>query len=588
MKISKKKLIQLIKEMAKDIISEQAPVETPVKTPTKTPTKTPSREKDPFKIDPKIKEKPKPKAEKEAPVETPTKTPTKTPSREKDPFKIDPKIKEKPKPKAEAETKGIKEDFINKFSRMLSAVYEANRMKRMISESIVSEDMPMDIEPTRLGPPDPSIKSGIERTSDDFKSPFDAIEIFRKGRADLTTLEKLGSEEYNEIVQDVIEHGIMTGPQIMNAFNLIMTLESPHAEQLEALAKEAVKNRLGVPQHLMDKIEAKLVRPAQQVEPPSDDDDTPEEELLDNFTDEEQALIKKHVDKRVIENALMMGAGYKAHNVLRDIKPQLDAIDERLYPMYMEMMPNVEIFMWKTPLDFPIEGRMPLGKAELKCEDGKCTGAKAEAKLFMVLLHEVAKAAMEMIFAYGLPAHLEPHVYKAVMKKADSYEQEHWMKLIGPRLWKYLNDVIDYIVQERDRDYSIISYLLRKLGMLEPEEFLSIMDDVLHDGQKAVDRLKAILDEVEEDVENYKEAENELPEPEEIMPGDDNEDEIAKLMKATEDELLTKRPEDVPAPQQRRRLEDMEIDELNNELQRAIDSENYKRAAKIRDIIRGR
>jgi hypothetical protein len=514
-----------------------------------------------------------------APVTKPA--PTKTPQRERfpNPIKI-PKPGTFPKPSPKAKSGQLKtvttEELITEWFKAIKLETEKSRMKRLISEAL-------NIEPGEHEP-HPSIKGGIEGHSE---TPFSAVELFSKRRLDQSTIEKIGGEEFNAIVRHLDEVGKMSMPEIGNALNMIIAYEKRHRGSLERLAKEIVKRKFGLSDEIMQMIDAKLKNPG-EIEPPEDNDD-PEEEVEQQFTPEELEVIKKHVDKRIVHNTLMMGAGYRAHKVFDELKNSLDGIDERLYPLYSRMMPNVEIFMWKMPVEQSFGARQMWGKSELKCDGDTCK-AEATAIVFPVLLHEVAKAAVEILFLQHLADIQEKHgepVAKAVVKKSDSYMDEHWLKLIGPQLWKYLHDALTFVVREEGEDYTIIAYVLNKMASMEPEEFMELMDDTIHDGPRAIEKIKQILSKVRDEINDFENQGDEVPEPDEIFPPE-HEDEIANLLAQNQDNLLTRTPEEEKVPAQTKRLSDMNIDELNNELGRALEYEDYKKAAQVRDEINSR
>jgi len=512
---------------------------------------------------------------KEAPVETPVKPGTKQPPVTR-PLKIPkkwPNTMPKPMPKAEnKEPKKLNEGF--------AFMMENARMRSLMNE------VSMDIDPSQFGAPDPSIKAGIEGRNE---TPFSAVEIFNTRAINQSMLEKLGSEEYNAIVQNVLATNTLDMMQMMNTYKLIVSLERSKRRRLEALALSIVKNKFGLPDEVVEKIKASLVNDGEIEPPEGGGEENPEEEAMDEFTPEQQAVIKKHLDKRIVHNALMMGAGYRAHAIFDGIKNSLDAIDARLYPLYKKLMPNMELFMWHAPVEEMFGQRMMMGKSELDIEPQ--TGemkAEAEATMFPILLHEVAKAAVEILFSQHLVDLWEKHgekVYNSVMKKSESYLDEHWMKLIGPRLWKYLHDAIDYVVKSRDNDYTLVAYILNRMAIMEPEQFMELMGDVLNRGDVAITKIEAILDEVQADIEEFEQDQNRTPAPAEVTPGDNNEDEISRLLKTNEKNLLQSKAPEQPEAPKRKKLADMEIDELNIELERAIGNENFERAGKIRDII---
>jgi hypothetical protein len=365
-----------------------------------------------------------------------------------------------------------------------------------------------------------------------------------------------------------------------------------HRDALQNLSKAIVQRKFGLSDDIMSMINPELKNPG-DIEAPDTDQDTPEEEAENHFTEEELAVIKKHTDKRIIHNTLMMGAGYRAHKVFDELKNALDGIDPRLYPLYSRIMPNVELFLWKMPVEQMYNARQMWGRCDIveqpnleNNEEGAETKCEAQAIIFPVLLHEVAKGAVEILFLQHLADVQEKYgrtVAQKVVKNADSYMDEHWLKLIGPQLWKYLHDALTYVVNEENEDYTIIAYVLNRMASMEPEVFMTLLDDTIHDGQAAIAKIKQIVTEVRVEIDAYENQNHEVPTPQDITPpSEDNSDEIAQLLAQNQDALLNTPANERPQP---KNLADMEVDELNNELQTALDIEDYKRASEIRDIL---
>jgi hypothetical protein len=509
-----------------------------------------------------------------------------------------PGVKEKPKPKA-------KLDEADSLEKKFTAIYELSKYRRMINEAPIRPDD----EGAAGRYINPRIRSGLSGEEGSAETPFKGIELFSKGEPDYKTISRLGTEEFNDVLRNARRAGLITPMSAMQKIALISMLEQRHTEQLEELALRIVQDTFGVEDRVMDKIEADL-RPMGPGGPDMDMEDDSgmdlqqqlEQTLEDDFTEEEQAELKQHLDKRFMQNALAMGAGYRSHKTIEDFRAEVEAINPELYRLYMELMPNVELLLWSfDPEDTGM--RANLGKSELTFDEEEdeeevevqdqedeeeqqeepereVTGAKASAHLFPILLHEVAKSIVEYIFAYSLER-MTPKMQKAVLKRADSYQEEHWMKVLGPRIWKYLHDLIDYIVHDRGNDYTIVSTLLYEIGMLEPVEFLEFMDDVFHDGPSAIRKMEALIDEVEDDMEAGVEPE---------APEDGLTDEqIQNLTRqAMERGAEQQQAPEQPEPEAPRELADMNIDELNNLLGDALDREDYDLAARIRDEINRR
>ena len=123
------------------------------------------------------------------------------------------------------------------------------------------------------------------------------------------------------------------------------------------------------------------------------------------------------------------------------------------------------------------------------------------------MLHETTKAALELLSSqciFDLTKKYGDKVSAEIIRQADVYEDEIWMKRIGPTLWKYLHDLIDYIViHERGRDYSIVSYLLNDIFLMEPKAFAKFINDVIYDGETACNTINVIIVEIDKDLEYH-------------------------------------------------------------------------------------
>lgn len=409
--------------------------------------------------------------------------------------------------------------------------------------------MAMHIEDSKFDAPYPSVKNGIEGKKE---TPFTGIGFFNGGIPNYSTLEKLGSEEFNQIIQNVKLCGKMNFFEFAPAFQLMSSLEIPQKKELEALAIRKVKEQFGLPDEISEKLEAKLV---EKVDRPSQDSDNLSQENKQDFqfTDDEKEIIRQHVEKRKIQNLLIMGAGYKAHSTFNSIKEDLDKINPALYPLYEKTMPNVALFMWKYPFEDVMDGVQMMGLSKIKKDENKEIKATAVATVFPILLHETAKAAIELLFAHYIISLTEKYgknVAAEIIKQADVFEDEIWNKRIGNTLWKYLHDIIDYIVKnERDNDYTIVANLLHEISLMEPIDFMQFMNNLLYNGKESIATITKMVNGIEE----------ELP-IQEIEP-----------IKANDNNYAI-----------------MSLEQLQTKLQNAIFEEEYEIAAEINAIIKSK
>ena len=487
---------------------------------------------------------------------------------------------EAPGPKPKAENKEIV--GLEEIIKEMRKVNEAYRMRTLISEKReIQKEMSMNIEDPNYENPHPSVRKGIEGGK---KTAFSDSNFFKGGKENFSTLEKIGSEEFNKIIRDVKPFGKMPMQDFQRVFQMMSSIEMMHHEELESLAIRKVKEQFGLPDEISDRLEAKLVN---TVNKPSGDTDNLAKDVVSDleFTEEEIQIIKQHVEKRKIQNALMMGSGFRAHSTFNSIKTELDSIDKRLFSLYEKTMPNVALFMWQFPLEDMMGSVQMMGLSKIKKDENNEVRAEAIATIFPILLHETAKAAIELLFANYLISLTEKYganVASEIIKQSDVFEDEIWMKRIGPTLWKYLHDVIDYvIIHEKESNYNLVAYLLSDISMMEPEEFVQFMNTIVYDGKTSIQTISKMIDDIERDLDSEESMPSETDEENLYRTANEVGDELAKLAQGAK----AKNTASENAP---KNFEDMNIDELQIQLELAIKEERYEDAATIVKVIKGK
>jgi len=362
--------------------------------------------------------------------------------------------------------------------------------------------MAMNMDNSNHEQPQKFVKDGIEGKK---KTPFSKTIFFCGGEEDYSTLEKIGSEEFNKIAEDTESAGKMDYSLIVQSMSFIFNIEQKHTKELEELAIKKVKEQFGLTDEIADKIKTKLKRPAaNSVEP---DKMLHPRTRYSQFTEEEREIIKQHTEKRKMQNALMMGAGFRAHSTFNSIKKDLDAIDKRLYYLYNQLMPSIALFMWENAMTHSMNHASLLGISKLVKKNNNNVETDVSAAIFPILLHETTKAALELLssqYIFDLTKKFGTKVSAEIIRQADVFEDEIWMKRIGPTLWKYLHDLINYIVDhERGGDYTIVSYLLNDIFLMEPDKFTEFMNTVIYDGETACNTINHMIEEIKKDLEYY-------------------------------------------------------------------------------------
>lgn len=348
-------------------------------------------------------------------------------------------------------------------------------------------------------------KSAIKGLKNEKQTPFSNSEFFQNKINQKTTMEKLGYEEIDnlsKIVDVVGETDMFENSKMLFE---ILKIESQNKTQLEKLAIKQVKSQFGLKDEIINKIHIKLTNnfyPTSEAKTKSKKSKAPE------FNKEQKELLEELIEKRKIQNALIMGAGYLAHSTLDSIKEDLDKIDKKLYSYYKKLMPNLSLCMWQYPIeDMVNDSRFQQalgGLSGLKIDkDGNLSG-EAKAFIFPLLLHETIKVSLELLFSNYIIDVAEKYgqeMADEMINAADVFENEIWMKRIGPPIWRHLHSVVDYVIlHDRKGNYELFSHIIYQISLMESDEFKKFMNTIIYDGANSIILINKMLDEIEKDV----------------------------------------------------------------------------------------
>jgi hypothetical protein len=142
------------------------------------------------------------------------------------------------------------------------------------------------------------------------------------------------------------------------------------------------------------------------------------------------------------------------------------------------------------------------------------------ARSFPLLCHEIVKAYVEYMSAWGLPQEDGENAEakaKQILNKADFLEAENWDLMLGPGFWVRFLDAID------ENEMDIKSELYKKIVQMPPKQFNSFMKEVLSKSQRGKQMMVDLANEIKEAIasEEYENAMGSYEEPDEDIDVDD-------------------------------------------------------------------
>ena len=248
---------------------------------------------------------------------------------------------------------------------------------------------------------------------------------------------------------------------------------------------------------------------------------------------------------------------------------------------------------------------MPAGsvKLEKKEENPEELQVKAKALNFAVLLHEIAKGALEYLLVIRLED-FSDNLRNAIFKAADSYKEEHFMKILGPQIWKQVFYAIEVALDEYEQGHELhgleskremLPLFINKMATMSAEDFNNLIDDLLNPGQaeesgreEPLQRIKNIIDNINTSIKEFLDSQNEETAEDAVFDlGQDNTQNITQSARENMDDwvddLETKLNNQEEVSEED--LNNLSVEELTDRLNNALEEENYELASIIRDII---
>ena len=400
----------------------------------------------------------------------------------------------------------------------------------MAKNKKIQEQIDYGDYPERMDP-------GLERKLRDPEHPFAKNPAFQEGSEEI---QRLATRRFKQVVDKVRQ---VTGREAINSpmvarmlfteiyqkIPQIISIESRHKDALEKLSIDASVDEAQIPKDWFviesylnrEPIDTSNFRLAAEELKEENEEEVKELMIKAGFNIEEltpKEILELEKDKRNIINAIIQGTAKKGHFLFQkpEVKAKLDAIDPRLYQMYLEIM-AMNDFMYFTMDDLvdmaSNTGQGIAAMVELNDADGgegeggeesADTVIRAYGLIFPMLCHEILKGIEEAKGRYGLPE--DPETREKVMGQTDTLPMEAWSIRIGPQVVEKIRFALpDEMFDQANR--GLINWFQMELYKLPAEEFLEIVGNAISDdsekNSKATSKFKELISIAKKNKEEY-------------------------------------------------------------------------------------
>jgi hypothetical protein len=205
-----------------------------------------------------------------------------------------------------------------------------------------------------------------------------------------------------------------------------------------------------------------------------------------------------------------------------------------------------------------------------------------------VLVHEIIKGVMEMFAVQGLP---DDGSAQDVIASEDTLEKEVWDIRLGPSIWARIRESFPEEILLDENQKELQNFLLLSIFKLEARNFLVFVKEVLEGTERGqtmmgqlMDGVRAAFTDEEDPTPDAVELQAEVQEAGEETTDEELDDFLQGLGIAGAEEPAGEEPaggEELT----NERLSGMGLNELNFQLNQAIDNEDWELAQRIQSMI---
>lgn len=308
--------------------------------------------------------------------------------------------------------------------------------------------------------------------------------------------EKIMGDRFKDVVKNAKKHfntdnidaQMMLTSQAPLLYDCIAN-EKKHRKELEELAIKMIREEFDMSEddvevtaELVDDISLEGTKKNPKPMPVDDMEFSAHQDLAD---------ANAEVYKRRLLNSMIQGAAKKNHHMFHMVDDELAEMNPRLPNLYAKTMAAADyIYFVIDKMDDGVPGGIV--RVEFPKNEGEKPKIHAQALIFPVLIHELAKGVMEILSSHGLPKNGKMQKY--VMNKADFLLAEPWDMRLGPALWEKFTKLF------KPEDFQLKHHVYMELASLPVNEFNDKMREIFAGTKRGKEIIQELVADVKKDM----------------------------------------------------------------------------------------
>lgn len=387
--------------------------------------------------------------------------------------------------------------------------------------------------------------------------------------------------------------------QMQGLLNRIFRIQRGHENELTELGKKIIQ-KFYAPVIQGVELDIKIVNPddeekmemalkmlqqQEQEEEQEEEQEQPEIEL-------ELPVIEKDIDKRKLINNIMQGEAQNVHDMMFDAKDQVKKItgSDELLDLYMQFLALNKKFDWDDRMNLEqMMGQAPQFANAMETdweegEEGEGDKPKIKARVLdlPMLVHETVKGIYELIASGAVDP--DPVRAQKILAATDTLTDEQQDIRYGPFIAKdlrnYVNKVVDKISGANEIP-NIREFVFGKMIQMKSIHFVNLVTDILMNKPEPEKIITKFIKEVQQEFQQFSKTQIPGYEPEESheeLPA--GAEEFEEAPEPSKPQEPSKQPEDIS-----KKISSWGKNELNFQLNKAIDEENWELAKQIQNAM---